>query len=65
MTVWSLVMVWGVRKYNPSAVNSKSVIVKLFQQIADTIDSVATGQAPQIPSTPQQPLPADPPATSQ
>ncbi|HWT40135.1 MAG TPA: hypothetical protein VN081_02585 [Dongiaceae bacterium] len=65
VTIWSLGMVWSMRKYNPSAVQSKSVVVKIFQQIADTIDSAATGQAPQLPSTPQQPLPPDPaPASS-
>lgn len=60
LTMWSLWMGWNMRKYNPTAVESKSIVVKILQQVADTIDSAATGQAPQIPSTPQQPLPANP-----
>jgi hypothetical protein len=57
VTCWSMSMAWGMRHYNPNAVSSKSLIVKLFQQAADTIDSAATGNPPNITPTPTPPMP--------
>lgn len=58
VTLWSMHTAWTMRHDNPHAANSSSIIVKLLQQIADTIDSAATGQPEQLPVPPGTPVPA-------
>jgi hypothetical protein len=58
VTIWSLKVAWSLRHDNPNAIQSKSLVVKIFQQIADTIDSAATGNQPTLPVQPGTPAPS-------